>query len=95
MSTGDEIMFAERFDEVTEIAIIKIQSKIKVTYQDAILIGSCIAHAYFEIEGDAMTLANRFDLQEYELAALTKDKSFFHKKYDECVRDNFLAYAGE
>lgn len=87
-------MFSDNFDEVAEMAIIKIQSKINVTYQDAILLGSCIAHAYFEIEGDAMILANKFDLEEFELAALTKDKEFFHKKYEEMCRDRYLsAYA--
>lgn len=95
MSIGEKNMFADQFEEHLEMAIIKIQSKINVTYEDAVLLGSCIAHAYFEIEGDAVILANNFDLEEYEIAALTKDKTFFDKKYNEFCEDKFLAYYGE
>lgn len=87
-------MFEDQFEEATEVAIIKIQSKINVTYDDAILLGSCIAHAYFEIEGDAMILANKFDLDDYELAALTKDKKFFEKTYNGFCEDKYVTYYG-
>lgn len=88
-------MFDEKFDEYFEIAIIKIQSKINVHYDDAVLLGNCIAHAYFDIEGDAMILANRFDLYEHELAALTGNKEFFYKKYNEFIVHRFVSARAE
>jgi hypothetical protein len=73
-------MFAEKFEEDFEMAVIKIQQFVKVDYKEASLLGSCIAHAYFEVEGDAVELANKFDLRQYELAALTKNKNLYQKK---------------
>ncbi len=85
----------ELLSHYVESAIDKIRKKISVTYQDAELIGHCIAHTYFEIEGDADILVSKFDLDEVELSALTKDEKFFMQKYEEKVQENYLAYYGE
>jgi hypothetical protein len=88
-------MFEDRFDDDFEMAIIKIQQGINVAYDDAILLGNCIAHAYFEIEGDAMILANKFDLTIPELAALTGNKGFYQKESEEYYVNKFVSACAE
>lgn len=92
---GVKHMFAEKFDEHLEVAVIKIQNVVNIHYQEALQLGYCIAYAYFEIEGDAMILSHKFGLFEYELAALTRDKKFYQKKYDEYVENGFISYHAE
>ena len=83
------------YDEVLELAVIKIQAQVKVRYDDALMLGKCIAYAYFEIEGDAAILAEKFNLSEVDLAALTRDTEFYNKKVEEDLENRFLAYYGE
>ena len=88
-------MYAEKFDETLEWAVIKIQQKIDVRYDEALLLGHCIAHTYFEIKGDAALLAERFNLSEVELAALTRDKDFYHKINEQDSEHRYIMAFGE
>lgn len=83
--------YYEVFEKYEESGVEKIQKNLSISYKDAILLGQCIAHAYFDAE--MKDLANKYDLSECELAALANNESLFSELYQEELLENSIRYA--
>jgi hypothetical protein len=94
-NTRETLSHYELQEYYKELAIEKIKTNVSENIPDhlAWLLGHCIAHTHFDVEGCGSIVADKCQLCDLELAALLDDDEIFKKKYQEYQYDQATMYA--